>query len=193
MTFTAGLPGAAALDVQGPFRLAPLGAELRVRVTRLDPTVLASYAALPVRPRGRGRRRPHRGPVADSGALAARVRGRATVSRAAVAGGGQQVAIARQVEIDGVDAQWPRIGIARIRVVQPVAVVERDRTGRIPLAALLTASRPATGDASGAKAAGAAPSGLTVEIGEIAVDDGTLTLDDATAVPPARLTFPGCA
>ncbi len=48
VTLTAGLPGGGSLDVQGPLRLAPLGAELRARVARLDPTVLASYVDLPI-------------------------------------------------------------------------------------------------------------------------------------------------
>jgi hypothetical protein len=48
VTVTAAFADGGGLDVQGPLRLAPLGAELHARITRLDPTVLASYAALPV-------------------------------------------------------------------------------------------------------------------------------------------------
>jgi hypothetical protein len=197
LALTADLGKGGSLDVQGPLRLAPLGAELRARVTRLDPAVVVSYAALPIGLAG----------LVDTDftvdvststaeALAARVRGRVTVNRAAVAGG-QQVIIARQVELDGVDAEWPRIGIARIRVAQPVAVVERDRTGRLLLAALTTSPRAASESsvAPARDSAAAAPAitnpGPTVEIGEIALDDGTLTVDDASATPPARLTLSG--
>jgi hypothetical protein len=164
VSLTAVFPDGGSLDVQGPLRLAPIGAELRVRLTRLSPTVLASYAQGPVRLAGvvDG---DLTADLAHQGALTARIRGRATVSRAAIAGGGQQVAIARQIDVEGVDARWPRIGVAKLRVVQPVAVVERDRRGHVPLAALLTATRPAAQDDASARAEGAAPSDVTVEIG----------------------------
>jgi hypothetical protein len=109
------------------------------------------------------------------------------VSRAAVAGGGLRVAIARQIEI-GASMASGRVGIARAGVISRSRLW---RSGRAhpAAAALLTAARPPSAETSGGPASGTRPSGVEVAVGEIAVDDGTLTLDDAIAVPPARLTF----
>jgi uncharacterized protein involved in outer membrane biogenesis len=186
MTITAALPGGGSLDVEGPLRLASRAAELRVRVARLDPAVLVSYAALPVDLSG----------VAEAdltldlaypGALATRVRGRVALSRVTVAGAGRPLGNARQIEVTGVDARWPHMAIARVRVVQPAATVERDATGHVPLAAPFTAARSGAGKGSGAAAG--APSGPTVEVGEIGVEDGTLTIADGALAPPLRLTL----
>ncbi len=178
--------------MQGPLRLAPLGAELRARVTQLDPAVLMSYVDLPVSLAGVVES-DLTVDVAYSGTLTARVRGRTAVSRATVTDGGRQVASARRIEVDGievdsVDSRSPRIGVARVRVIQPTAIVERDQAGRIPLADRFAPAPASPGRGAAAKTA-PAPSGLSVAVAEIVVDDGAMTLDDAAAVPPARLTL----
>jgi hypothetical protein len=211
VAMTAGLPGGGRLDVQGPLRLAPLGAELRARVVKLDPSVLMSHVDLPVRPSG----------VVDSdlavdvgsaGGLTARVRGRTAVSRVTVADGNRPVATADRIEVDGIEADGGngkpfRIGVARVRVVQPVASLERDRAGRIPLVDRLSPPVPAASKtpAPAAKApasptttpasptttpgaAALASSAVSVVIAEVAVEGGTIALDDAAAQPPGRLT-----
>jgi Domain of Unknown Function (DUF748) len=188
VTITAGFSGGGRLDVQGPARLAPLGAELRTRVTRLDPSVLMSYLPLPVDISGVVES-DLTVDLAYSGALTARIRGSTTINRVTAADGGHSLATAQQIVVTGIDASWPRIGVAQIRVVQPNAMVERDRVGRAPLASLFAAGGTAPGSESGSRASSRSPAGVTVEIGEIAVEEGTVTLDDASVVPPVRLAL----
>jgi hypothetical protein len=180
VTITAALSDGGGLDVRGPLRLAPFGAALRARLTGLDPTVLLSYVELPARVSGTLDTDLTIDLASAAGGVTSRIRGRAWVSRAVAADGQREIATVRRIEVDGVDAAWPRVAIGRIRVIQPAALVERDQAGRL---APTLAQRPSRGEPMSDRP------GPTVEIGEIAIDDGTLTLDDAAALPPARLTL----
>jgi hypothetical protein len=179
VTLDVDLPRGAGLDAQGTVRFAPLAASLRTRVKRLDVAVLGPLLALPGRLDGVVESELDVD-VTDAPGPAARVRGRATVSGVAFADGQRPLATARQVEVTGVDAQWPRLRVQRVHVSRPVVVLERDGEGRLPLLALLAPAGPP------ARAA-ATPPPLEIDIGEIAMDQATATFDDAAVTPPARL------
>ena len=190
---SAGLPGGGSLEVQGPLRLAPFGAELRIRVARLDPAVLMSYLDLPLILSGL-LESDLTVSAAYSGALAARIAGRTVVSRATVADGERQVASARQIEVEGfagemTGARRPKFSIARVRVLQPVAIVERDQAGRLALADRFASPPTAPGKGAAPTTAESTQAPTTVEVAEIFVDDGAITVSDAGTVPAARLTL----
>lgn len=178
--FSAGLPAGGDVSAQGIARLEPPGAELEVRVVGLDLGSRAWESWLPVRVSG----------VAESdllvdvtysGGLTTRIRGRAAARGVELTGEDGALATARQIELAGIDASWPRVRIGRITVTRPTAVVTRDGAGRVALSELI----PATGP-SRTPGPGATPT-ATLEIDEIALDDGTVSLRDATVDPPAAL------
>jgi len=185
VAMTAAFGSGGDLDVQGPLRLAPFGAELRGRITDLDASVLLSYVDLPVRLAGALDTDLTVDLASSAGGTTSRIRGRAAVKRVAVGDRAREIARARSVEVEGVDAQWPRVAVQRIRVVEPAALVERNQEGQLTLAALFASPRPAPGKG----AASQPPPSATVEVGEISLVDGTVSFDDALASAPARLTL----
>ena len=119
--------------------------------------------------------------------LGARARGRAALTGLALADAARPLIAAQGLDLLGIDAEWPRVRVERVRAVRPTVAVERDAEGRLSLAALVPPAGPPS-PAAAARAAAAPPaSGLAVEIGEVAVSDGTVTLDDASVTPPAHL------
>src|SRR5262245_65972342 len=81
VAMTAAFDGGGGLDVQGPLRLAPFGAELRGRITDLDTTVLLSYVDLPVRFVGLLDTDLTADLASSAGGTTSRIRGRAAVKR----------------------------------------------------------------------------------------------------------------
>ena len=100
---------------------------------------------------------------------------------------GQPLIAAQELELAGIDAEWPRLRIERVRAVRPTVAADRDAEGRVSLMALVPPAGPPSPAAAARAAAAPAGSGLAVEIGEVVVSEGTLTLDDASVAPPARL------
>ena len=101
--------------------------------------------------------------------------------------GGSPLIAAQELELAGIDAEWPRLRIERVRAVRPTVAADRDAEGRLSLMALVPPAGPPSPAAAARAAAAPAGSGLAVEIGEVVVSEGTLTLDDASVAPPARL------
>ena len=119
--------------------------------------------------------------------LGVRARGRAALTRLALSDGGRPLIAAQEIELAGIDAEWPRLRIERVRAVRPTVAADRDAEGRLSLMALVPPAGPPSPAAAARAAAAPAGSGLAVEIGEVVVSEGTLTLDDASVAPPARL------
>jgi len=189
VSVTAALPGGGALDVQGTARIAPVGAELRSRISRVDLAFWAPYFTLPVDVAG----------VAETdlvldltstGGLVTRVRGRARLAGPTIADGARRLAAADLLEVSGLDVQWPKTRVERVRLVRPRARLDRDREGHVAVADIVESVR-VRGQADAAPApptpARALPPGLAVEIGEASIEDGRLRLDDELVDPPARL------
>ncbi|HXA96667.1 MAG TPA: DUF748 domain-containing protein [Candidatus Dormibacteraeota bacterium] len=188
VSLTAALPGGGALDVQGTARSRPLGAALRSRISRVDLAFWAPYFTLPVDVAGIAES-DLTIDVAGAGSLTARVRGRATLTAATVADGSRRLGAADLLEVSGLDAQWPKARVERVRLVRPRARLDRDREGRLSVAEVVESVRqrrpPDT--AAPPAPARALPPDLALEIGEISIEDGRLRLDDALVEPPARL------
>jgi uncharacterized protein involved in outer membrane biogenesis len=188
VSLTAGLPGGGAFDVDGTATAAPAGAALRARVSRVDLAFWAPYFSLPLDFSGMARTEL----TVDATATGARVRGRATLEAAAVSDGARRLAAADQLELSGLDLQWPKARVERVRLGRPRARIGRDREGRLSVMDVVESLKGAAGStptaAAPAPAAKAAlPSDFSIEVGEVSVEDGRLRLDDATVEPPARL------
>lgn len=185
--FVGARQGGGEVDVQGTARLAPIEANLRARVTRVDLAVWDALIPLPGRLDGVAESDLTVAVTTSPAGLGVRARGRAALTRLSLSDGGRPLIAAQELELAGIDAEWPRLRIERIRAVRPTVAAERDAEGRLSLMALVPPAGPPSPAAAARAAAAPAGSGLAVEIGEVVVSEGTLTLDDASVAPPARL------
>jgi uncharacterized protein involved in outer membrane biogenesis len=155
---------------------------------------------------------------ATPGGVTTRVRGRAILSGATVYGpraadgappapdtapatagesegrtreGRRRLLAADRMELTGLDAQWPKVRVERMRLARPRVTIERDRAGHLPIVDIVQSLRPKAAPAPsagpGAKPAPTTTGALALEIGEIAVEEGRVRFDDASVTPPARL------
>ncbi len=178
LAFTAGLPGGGVLDMRGTATPAPAGGSLRG----------APYFSLPLDFTGMA----ETDLTVDATASGARVRGRATLAAATVSDDTRRLAAADRLELVGLDAQWPKVRVERVRLARPRATIGRDAEGRLTVMELVESmKRPATGPGSAPAVPAVKPTPLppdfAIEVGEVSVEDGRLRLDDATVEPPARL------
>jgi len=153
--------------------------------------------------------------TAGGGGVTTRVRGRATLNGATIygpraadgAGPGpgaapttgsgsegptrgnrRRLLAADRMELTGLDAQWPKVRVERVRLARPRVTIERDREGRLPILDILDSLKPAPAPTPTARPAAAPPaSTFALEIGEVAVEEGRVLLDDASVSPRARL------
>jgi uncharacterized protein involved in outer membrane biogenesis len=185
VVLTAGLPGGGGFDVRGTVTPAPAGAALRARVSRVDLAFWAPYFSLPLDFSGMAETELQ----VDATTTGARVRGRALLKAATVSDGTRRLAAADQVELVGLDLQWPTARVERVRLGRPRARIGRDREGRLSVMEVVESlKRPAAPAAAAPAPAAKAtlPSDFSIEVGEVSVEDGRLRLDDATVEPPAR-------
>ena len=105
--------------------------------------------------------------------------------------GRRRLLAADRMELTGLDAQWPKVRVERMRLSRPRVTIERDRAGHLPLVDIVQSLRPKAAPAPSAgpvaKPAATTTGALALEIGEIAVDEGRVRFDDASVTPPARL------
>lgn len=193
LTATAALPGGGVLDVQGTARPTPVAAELRARISRVDLAFWAPYFSLPVEFTGMA----ETDLTVETTAAGPRVRGRALVKDVRVSDNDRRLAAADQVELSGIDAQWPKAKIERLRLSRPRARIGRDREGRLTISELVESmKRPATASPGAAPPAAAPvavpsnkpsalPPDFAIELGEISVEDGRIRLDDGMVEPAA--------
>ena len=121
------------LDVQGSARPTPVAAEMRARISRVDLAFWAPYFSLPVEFTGMA----ETDLTVETTAAGPRVRGRALVKNVTVADDDRRLAAADQVELSGIDAQWPKAKIERLRLSRPRARIGRDREGRLTISELV--------------------------------------------------------
>ena len=183
LTASAALPGGGVLDVQGSARPAPVAAEMRARISRVDLAFWAPYFSLPVEFTGMA----ETDLTVETTAAGPRVRGRALVKDVRVSDDDRRLAAADQVELSGIDAQWPKAKIERLRLSRPRARIGRDREGRLTISELVESiKRPAA--AAPAVVPGkpsALPPDFAIELGEVSVEDGRIRLDDGMVEPAA--------
>src|SRR5207245_2603017 len=118
-----------------------------------------------------------------------RVSGTIAVNRLAVRDAQQELLGAQRVEATGLEIQWPtRLGVKRLVVSGPRAIVERDKEVGCPLMALW--DRPAGAAISSPERepkSVTAPRPPRIEVGEIAVRNGVLSWRDEMVKPRVAL------
>ena len=187
------IPGGGTLSVSGLLRPPPATSQLRLRLRDLDVAAWNRFVPITARLSGRGEADLRVDEPLAAG-VPTRVNGSVAVDRVGVRDGQQELIGAQRVEATGLEVQWPtRLGVKRLVVSGPRAIVERDRNGKFPLTALLeppaTAPRPATASSSPGRtgAAGPAAHAPRIDVGEVAVRNGVLSWRDETVVPRATL------
>jgi len=196
----AGLPGKGTLDVQGPVRIAPMGAELRVALKSLDVGTYQRYIPIsaPLSAKVDAALTVVASKVEE---LTANVKGKADVSGIALGQREKPTVSVERVEATGIDVRWPgRIAISRVAIRKPSALIERNESGELPLRAMFTNSSPAPA-AEPAKEEKAPPSKETapaakkptIEIGEVVVEEGFARFEDRTGSPPFTEELPRLA
>ncbi len=186
VAFTGGLPGGGSLDVRGTIVSNPLRTDLSVRALRLPVDLANRYARLAGTLGG----------VADVDArvtaslenkkMRLGVTGSVGATRLVVADparpGNPPIGVER-LDATRLDYEWPsRLTVGFLNLRKPWATVERDAAGALALRALFT-RQAAAGEPVPAEGTRAAD----VSIGELRVQNGALTLVDATVTPAARL------
>jgi uncharacterized protein involved in outer membrane biogenesis len=181
------IPGGGTLAVTGMLRPPPAPSQLHLRLSDLNLASWNRFLPLAARVNGRGE--------ADlrineplAGGLPTRVSGSIAVNHLGVRDTQQELVSAQRVEATGLEVQWPtRLGVKRVVVRGPRAIVERDKDGGYPLRALWSRpdAAPASTPVNDAKSA--TSSSTSVEIGEIAVRHGVISWRDETVEPRATL------
>jgi uncharacterized protein DUF748 len=180
------IPGGGMLEISGALRPPPAPSRLRLRLSNVDVAAWNRFVPITARLRGRGEADLRIDEPLAAG-VPARVNGSIAVNRLGVRDAQQELLGAQRVEATGLEVQWPsRLGVKRLVVSGPRAIVERDKAGGFPLTALW--ERPSAAPTSSAAGDASDPTKLPrVDIEEIAVRNGVLSWRDETITPRAAL------
>jgi hypothetical protein len=188
---TASVPGGGTLAIAGALRPPPDASDVRLRLSGVS---LASWAQfMPIAARVTGIAEADLRVNEPLGAgIPTRVRGTIAVNRLAVADERHEVLGARRVEASGIELHpagdgRARVAVGRVLVSEPRGTLDRDRSGAFRARDLLV-TRPVSGTAPTATR-GPAASAMGVEVGEIVVRNGALTVRDETVASSVRLDF----
>ncbi|PYN86413.1 MAG: hypothetical protein DMD87_18425 [Candidatus Rokuibacteriota bacterium] len=92
------------------------------------------------------------------------------------------------MEVNGLELQWPsRLGVGRLVVSGPRAIVERDKQGGFALTALWDRPKAVSGSPPVNDASESTATPPRIDIGQIAVRNGVLSWRDETVEPRATL------
>jgi Domain of Unknown Function (DUF748) len=180
------IPGGGTLAVSGMLRPPPTPSQLQLRLRDVDVAAWNRFLPIAAKLSGRGEADLRINEPLAAG-VPTRVNGSIAVNRLGIRGAQQELIGAQRVEATGLEVQWPtRLGVKRIVVSGPRAIVERDKEGNFPLIALW--DRPPAAPTSPSNDAG----GLTakaprIDIEEITVRNGVLSWRDETVKPRAAL------
>jgi len=186
------VPGGGTLAVSGMLRPPPAPSQLRLRLSNLDLASWNRFVPVAARVNGRGEADLRINEPLAAG-VPTRVSGSIAVNRLGVRDAQQELLSAQRVEATGLEVQWPtRLGVKRLVVSGPRAIIARQKDGGFPLLALwdrpagsATTSSPTSTPVSEAKNPTEQPP--RVEISEIAVRNGVLSWRDETTVPRVAL------
>ncbi|MGH7277321.1 MAG: DUF748 domain-containing protein, partial [Candidatus Rokuibacteriota bacterium] len=192
------VPGGGELTARGHMKVQPVEADLDVRLTRVQLAPWARYLAPALRVTGTGDAA-IAVKAALQPALTATGKGTARVANVVVAEGDRRLLSVDRAEIAGLDVTWPsQVTLGRVMLRRPAALVERDAGGVIVLPGLGPGGSAAAGENGRAEdtseAPGLAPprpSTVTIAIGELGVENGTVTWRDASVKPNATLRLAG--
>jgi len=180
------IPGGGTLAISGALRPPPAPSQLRLRLSDVDVAAWNRFVPITARLSGRGEADLRIDEPLAAG-VPTRVKGSIAVNRVGVRDGQQELLGAQQVEATGLEVQWPsRLGVKRLVVSGPRAIVERDKQGGFPLMALW--ERPSAAPTSSPSGDASGPTKLPrVDVEEIAVRNGVLSWRDETITPRAAL------
>jgi hypothetical protein len=186
------IPGGGTLSVSGLLRPPPAASQLRLRLHDLDVAAWNRFLPITAQLSGRGEADLRIDEPLGAG-VPTRVNGSVAVNRLGVRDRQQELIGAQRIEATGLEVEWPtRLGVRRLVVSGPRAIVERDREGKFPMTALLErpatapSSPPPTGAARPA-ADGPAANAPRIDVGEIAVRNGVLSWRDEMVTPRATI------
>ena len=179
------VPGGGNLALTGALRPPPASSQLQLLLTDLDLAPWARFLPGSARITGVAEANLRINEPLRAG-VPTRVQGSIAVNRLGVKDAREEILVAQRVEATGLQVHWPtRLAVEQLIVSGPRATVERDKAGDFP--ALRLWSRPvpaATGAVEGSRAAPSTPPSGALEIGAIAVRDGSMTWRDQTTAPP---------
>ncbi len=180
------IPGGGTLAISGALRPPPAPSQLRLRLSNVDVAAWNRFVPITARLSGRGEADLRIDEPLAAG-VPTRVNGSIAVNRLGVRDTQQELLGAQRVEATGLEVQWPsRLGVKRLVVSGPRAIVERDKAGGFPLTALW--ERPSAAPTSSSSGDASGPTKLPrVDIEEIAVRNGVLSWRDETITPRAAL------
>jgi len=177
------VPGGGTLEVSGMLRPPPAPSQLHLRLSNLDLASWNRFVPVAARVNGRGEADLRINEPLAAG-VPTRVSGSIAVNRLGVRDAQQELLSAQRVEATGLEVQWPtRLGVKRLVVSGPRAIIAREKDGGFPLLAL--GNRPASPSVSEAKNPPAQSS--RIEISEIAVHNGVISWRDETKTPRVAL------
>jgi uncharacterized protein involved in outer membrane biogenesis len=186
------IPGGGTLAVSGLLRPPPAPSQLRLRLRDVDVASWNRFVPIAARLSGRAEADLHIDEPLAAG-VPTRVNGSIALNGLGVRDRRQQLIGAQRIEATGLEVQWPtRLGVKRVVVSGPRAIVERDTNGNFPLTALLdrsgaTKSPPAPSPAGASDADSSVTNALRVDVGDISVRNGVLSWRDETVEPRAAL------
>src|SRR5437870_6615725 len=182
------IPGGGTLSVTGMLRPPPAASQLHLRLNDLDLAAWNRFIPVAARLNGRGEADLRINEPLAAG-VPTRVSGTIAVNRLAVRDAQQELLGAQRVEATGLEIQWPtRLGVKRLVVSGPRAIVERDKEGGFPLRALRDSPAAAAGPSAGrGPKSVTAPRPPRIEVGEIAVRNGVLSWRDEMVKPRVAL------
>jgi hypothetical protein len=181
------IPGGGTLAVAGTLRPPPAPSQIQMRLRDVDVAAWNRFLPITARLSGRGEADLRINEPLAAG-VPTRVNGSIAVNRLGVRDAQQELIGAQRVEATGLEVQWPtRLGVKRVIVSGPRAIVERDKEGNFPLMALLDRSPAAPNSTPSADASSPAGKVPRVDVEEIAVRNGVLSWRDETVKPRAAL------
>ena len=181
------IPGGGTLAVAGTLRPPPAPSQVQVRLRDVDVAAWNRFLPITARLSGRGEADLRINEPLAAG-VPTRVNGSIAVNRLGVRDAQQELIGAQRVEATGLEVQWPtRLGVKRVVVSGPRAIVERDKEGHFPLMALLDRSPAAPTSVPSTDASSPAAKVPRVDVEEIAVRNGVLSWRDEMVKPRAAL------
>ena len=181
------IPGGGTLAVAGTLRPPPAPSQVQMRLRDVDVAAWNRFLPITARLSGRGEADLRINEPLAAG-VPTRVNGSIAVNRLGVRDAQQELIGAQRVEATGLEVQWPtRLGVKRVVVSGPRAIVERDKEGHFPLMALLDRSPAAPNSIPSAEVSSTAGKVPRVDVEEIAVRNGVLSWRDETVKPRATL------
>ncbi len=181
------IPGGGTLAIAGTLRPPPAPSHVQVRLRDVDVAAWNRFLPITARLSGRGEADLRINEPLAAG-VPTRVNGSIAVNRLGVRDAQQELIGAQRVEAAGLEVQWPtRLGVKRVVVSGPRAIVERDKEGNFPLMALLDRSPAAPTSVPSGAAGSPAANVPRVDVEEIVVRNGVLSWRDETVKPRAAL------